>query len=164
MQPHRKTAFSRHTENEGEGIHAQDQNREEQEVSLQKWSSEMHKVVQPEERRMEARERMRMEQEDSNSQKRRAWVEDMGTAGPSDWSPQWRHYPCLLDPYFALPMLRFSLSNWVLTDSPISRTKSLRLCTQVSSLRVRGVGGLPWRCTHAMENLWVYLWTGRSAW
>ena len=42
-------------------------NRGEREKTLQKWSSEMQRVVQPEERRHEARERKKMEQEDSNS-------------------------------------------------------------------------------------------------
>ena len=40
--------------------------REEQEKTVQKWSSETQRVVQPEERRSEARERTRMEQEEDN--------------------------------------------------------------------------------------------------
>ena len=47
--------------------------------------------------------------------------------------------------------------NVPLTNSAIPRTKSLRLCTQVSSLRVCGVGGLAWRRTSATVNLWLYL-------
>ena len=50
-----------------------DNNREEREKMMQKWSSEMQRVVQPEERRHEARERTKMEQEDSNSQRQRTW-------------------------------------------------------------------------------------------
>ena len=47
--------------------------REGQEKRVQKWSSDMQRVVQPEERIREARERTRVEQEDSNSQRRGAW-------------------------------------------------------------------------------------------
>ena len=48
--------------------------RKEREKALQEWSNDMQKVIKPEEeRKREAREKMRMEQEDSNSQGRRAW-------------------------------------------------------------------------------------------
>ena len=52
---------------------ALDNSRKEREKAVQDWSSDMQKVIKPEERRREARERTRMEQEDSNSQGRRAW-------------------------------------------------------------------------------------------
>ena len=48
-------------------------NRGEREKIMQKWLSEMQRVVQPEERRHEAREGTKMEQEDSNSQRQRTW-------------------------------------------------------------------------------------------
>ena len=54
--------------------------RSEREKMVQKWSSEMQKVVQPEERRREARERIRME--DSNSQRQRSWEKTRGLRIP----------------------------------------------------------------------------------
>ena len=44
-----------------------------QEKAVHKWSSEMQRAIQPEERRREASERQSMGQEDSNSPRRRAW-------------------------------------------------------------------------------------------
>ena len=52
---------------------ALDNSSKEREKAVQDWSSDMQKVIKPEERRREARERTRMEQEDSISQGRRAW-------------------------------------------------------------------------------------------
>ena len=57
-------------------------NREEREKMMQKWSSELQRVVQPEERRHEARERTKMEQEDSNSQRQRTWEKIRGPRIP----------------------------------------------------------------------------------
>ena len=67
--------------------------RSERDKMLQKWSSEMQKVVQPEERRREARERGRKEQEDPNSQRPRSWEKTRGLRIPvpsPHRSPQWR--------------------------------------------------------------------------
>ena len=47
--------------------------RQEREKAVQEWSNDMQQVIQPEERKREARERMRMEREDSSSQRRQAW-------------------------------------------------------------------------------------------
>ena len=47
--------------------------RKEREKAVQEWSNDMQKVIQPEEGKREARERMRMEREDSSSQRRQAW-------------------------------------------------------------------------------------------
>ena len=52
---------------------ALDNSRKEREKAVQEWSNDMKRVIQPEDRKREARERMRMEQEDSSSQRRRAW-------------------------------------------------------------------------------------------
>ena len=85
-------------------------NREEREKMMQTFSSEMQSVVQPEERRHEARERKKMEQEDSNSQRQRTCEKKTVTedsrpyAAPRTremsstwsslhWSPQWSQ-PC----------------------------------------------------------------------
>ena len=57
-------------------------NKEEREKMMQKWSSEMQRVVQPEKRRHEARERTKMEQEDSNSQRQRTWEKIRGPRIP----------------------------------------------------------------------------------
>ena len=54
----------------------------EQEKAVQKWSSEMQRAIQPEERRREARERTTMEQEDSNSQRQRTWEKLWGSRIP----------------------------------------------------------------------------------
>ena len=61
---------------------APDNSRKEQEKAVQEWLSDMQKVVRPEERKREARERMRMEQEDSNSHNRRKWEEILGPMSP----------------------------------------------------------------------------------
>ena len=47
--------------------------RKEREKAVQEWSNDIQEVIQPEERKREARERRRMEQQDSNSQRRQAW-------------------------------------------------------------------------------------------
>ena len=52
---------------------APDNSRKEREKAVQEWSNDMKRVIQPEERKREARERMRMEQEDSSSQRHRVW-------------------------------------------------------------------------------------------
>ena len=57
-------------------------NSEEREKMMQKWSSEMQRVGQPEERRHEARERTKMEQEDSNFQRQRTWEKIRGPRIP----------------------------------------------------------------------------------
>ena len=57
-------------------------NRGEREKMVQEWSSEMRRVVQPEERRHEARERTKMEQEDSNFQIPRTWEKIWGPRIP----------------------------------------------------------------------------------
>ena len=62
-------------------------NRGEREKMMQKWSSEMQRVVQPEERRHEARERTTMEQEDSNSQRQRTWEKYGDRGSPSQCRP-----------------------------------------------------------------------------
>ena len=54
---------------------------------VQKWSNEMQRAIQPEERRREARERTTMEQEDSNSQRQRTWGKLRGPRIPVP-SPQ----------------------------------------------------------------------------
>ena len=56
--------------------------RGEQEKAVQKWSSEMQRATQPEERRREARERTTMEQKDSNSQRQRTWEKLRGPRIP----------------------------------------------------------------------------------
>ena len=61
---------------------APDNSRKEREKAVQEWSSDMRKVIRPEERKREARERMRMEQEDSNSQNRRKWGEILRPMSP----------------------------------------------------------------------------------
>ena len=62
-------------------------NRGEREKMMQKWSSEMQRVVQPEERRHEARVRTKMEQEDSNSQRQRTWEKIRGPRIPVPMPP-----------------------------------------------------------------------------
>ena len=61
---------------------ALDNSRKEREKAVQEWSSDMQKVIKPEERKREARERMIMEQEDSYSQNRRKWEEILGPMSP----------------------------------------------------------------------------------
>ena len=56
--------------------------REGQEKTVQKWSSETQRVVQSEERRREARDRTRMEQEESNSRRRPTWEKNTKTEDP----------------------------------------------------------------------------------
>ena len=69
----RQPGFKRKTRNEFEEEFSRKvrnvtgNSRGEQEKAVQKWSSEMQRVIQPEERRREARERTTLEQEDSNS-------------------------------------------------------------------------------------------------
>ena len=52
---------------------ALDNSSKEREKAVQEWSNDMQRVIQPEERKREARERMRMEQEDFSSQRRQEW-------------------------------------------------------------------------------------------
>ena len=48
-------------------------------------------------------------------------------------------------------------------SSPITRAKSLRLCTQVSRQRICGVGCLALRRTSTMESLRPYRWTEKCS-
>ena len=59
-----------------------DNSRNEREKAVQEWSNGMQRVIKPEEHKREARERMRMEQEDSKSQRTSSMGEDMGSASP----------------------------------------------------------------------------------
>ena len=61
---------------------ALDNSRKEREKAVQELSSDMQKVIRPEQRKREARERTRMEQEDSNSHSRRKWEEMLGSMSP----------------------------------------------------------------------------------
>ena len=86
----RQPGFKRKTRNEFEEAfgrkvrNVMSNSRGEQEKAVQKWSSEMQRDIQPEERRREARERTTMEQEDSNSQRQRTW-EKLRTVSTGAW-------------------------------------------------------------------------------
>ena len=142
MEALRKTGFSLFTENEGGVrviIHAQGPEQEQRGAGGD--VAKVVQVVQREEWRREAVERIRMEQEDSNSPRRRAWekmwrpwilVPSMFLAlnncsQTSDWTSSSRH----LSPQWRQPsfMLRTSCSNWVSTNSPISVCRCVHIAT-----------------------------------
>ena len=89
----RQPGFKRKTRNEFEEEfgrkvrNVMSNSRGEQEKVVQKWSDEMQRAIQPEERRREARKRTTMEQEDSNSQRQRTWEKLRGPRIPVP-SPQ----------------------------------------------------------------------------
>ena len=89
----RQPGFKRKTRNEleeefGRKVrNVMGNSRGEQEKVVQKWSDEMQRAIQPEERRREARERTTMEQEASNSQRQRTWDKLRGPRIPVP-SPQ----------------------------------------------------------------------------